>query len=359
LVTHKEWYTPKEVAKMLDKSVNAIYAMQKAGKLRHYRSGSSRRTRIEDLQAYCDANGMILEELLASLDEEAGEKAGAEVEGEAEEIGEVDGEPVAAPALAALAVAKATTLETSTPEASAALPAGGGRRPHLRVAQAAPSRRGAASAREGMSSRAARQREAEYVARFRALFSSGVEVAHPELDDMICPADWARVEQEKHDRRLLSEYLKRGVLPKEVRDAYPNNVRVLYTIQPHSLGDSQHTFPRQGLIIECAVLSRLDRYVNAGYDEEKLGLATLLPELAKRQSSAQTSSPDAATPPAYLLGLASTTGWNEESIDYVGKFEDAHLMVYLVDLIDQRVCASSAHPKSAQYGELFELPPEE
>jgi hypothetical protein len=203
--------------------------------------------------------------------------------------------------------------------------------------------------------RVARRREAEYFANFRHFFHSGLAVTHPHSGEVIRVDDWSRVEQIEDDLLQLGQLLKLSVLRAEQQANYPNNVRVLYWVEPNSLGGILRKYPKQGLVIECAIISRMERYVTFGHDNEKLNLTQVQQELDERRTLAQRWSARLGAPLAYIVGLASTTGWDESSIAHVAAFADnSPVSPYLIDLVTLQVTAPAA--QSTNYLELFDLP---
>jgi hypothetical protein len=205
--------------------------------------------------------------------------------------------------------------------------------------------------------RIARQREADYIANFRRQFHHGVTIAHPTTAEMIRLTDWSVVEQMEDDLLHLGHYLQVTNLSIAQQWHYPINVRIRYWIEPWSLGILLRRYPKQCFVIECATHSRLERFVTVGHDEESLGVATVEQLLQERWSIVQRWSVRYGTSVAYVVGLASTTGWDEESIGYIQDFAaHAGLLPYLVDLAALKVYGSTPHPQNGQYEELFELP---
>jgi excisionase family DNA binding protein len=351
---NRDWYSVNEVAAILNESYKKIYNLVTSGELGHYRVGRSYRIRKADLAAYFAQQAKQLHPNLSQtvdmpetvvLDKVVTATMHAHQSADA-------------PAYATAPPLPAPKMETPA-QSSQHLPASASPVNTLPVSVAVR-RNNVTMASVGEapnSSRALRQREAAYIEHFQTLFHNGLAVAHPVTDEIIKFANWSVVEQVEDELLQLGQYLHVAILRPEQQLRYPNNVRVLYWVEPNSLGGILRKYPKEGFVIECAVLSRLERLVTVGHDDEHLGVSAIEQLLQERRALVQRWSARYAAPVAYLLGLASTTGWDQESIAYVNSFTDnSRLFLYLIDLIDLNVYTSDLAQKSAQYRELFELP---
>ena len=208
-----------------------------------------------------------------------------------------------------------------------------------------------------MDSRGARQREITTVRNFRNGFRNGLAVVHPTTDEIISYDNWLDLELMEDDLLQLAYHLKGDKQHPEHHANYPHNMRILYWVEPNSQGRIWNRYPREGLVIECAVVSRLERFVNTGYDEEKLHWPTAKLELMKRQACMQRWSMRYRTPLVYVVGLVSITGWDEECIGYVrSSFDNTHMLPYLVDLSHDLIYSTSTNVARDRdtYLQLFE-----
>jgi excisionase family DNA binding protein len=341
---NRDWYSVNEVAEILGESYKKIYNLVVSGELGHYRVGRSYRIRKADLGAYFAQQDKQLHPILVQTIDTP----------EAVVLDKAE-----AGALRILQSTSAQGYYSGPATASGSVELQEIRSPRLFASES--SIRGnvsmAATGDQGNDGRSARQREAEYIGNFQQLFHHGLAVAHPTTDEIIKFDDWSAIEQVEDELLQLGRYLNVSILRPEQQMNFPNNVRVLYWIEPNSLGGILRKYPKEGLVIECATVSRLERLVHAGHDEERMHLSTVEQMLQERHALVQRWSARYGSPIAYLVGLASTTGWDVESIEHVRNLSDnSRIFPYLIDLVDLTVYSSKANQKSADYLELFELP---
>jgi len=120
---------------------------------------------------------------------------------------------------------------------------------------------------------------------------------------------------------------------------------------------------RTSIRIEARVLSRLERYATDGFDTQPLGLKDLLEHLVDAICAVTSSLPVTL----YAIGLASTTGWAPEAIDYITSPEPGQpffhplVMPCLIDLTSNQVHYNQHDSRLSPFAALFspKLPEEE
>lgn len=339
----KEWYSVNEVADILGESYKKIYNLVVSGELGHYRVGRSYRIRKADLEAYFAKQAKQLHPTFVQPTDTS-------------EAIVLDIAELVAVHAHESTFGQERPLTLTTELASTHVPESEARSLLANESSARDSLSMTAMTDQAVYSRSVRQYEVEFTTNFQQLFHNGLAVSHPMTGEIIRLTDWSIVEQVEDDLLQLGQLLSVSVLRPEQQMNYPNNVRILYWIEPNSLGGILRKYPNEGLVIECAVLTRIERFVNVGHDEEKLHWSHVEQELQERRMLVQRWSMRYGASIAYLVGLASPTGWDEESIERIRSYSDnARILPYLIDFIDLNVYSSYADKKSSEYLELFEL----
>lgn len=358
----KDWYSIAEVAAMLGETYKKIYNLLDAGELGCYRVGRSYRIRKTDLEDYFARQGKQLAPLLVEAEDEA-----TAVILDLVETPVVRTEPASNPTAALQAGSR---VDKQSPAGAApggtlpqawSVPASAVRPlPMIAMTDAHATPLAQLGSREEtallVTGHVAYQAETAYLANFQALFARGIAVTHPTTGENIRPDDWSALSQAENELVQLSRLLSVSILREAQRTSYPNNVRFQYWVEPRSLGGIFRKFPKHGLVIECATVARLERFVRTGYDKEPLGQAELDRELRQRQEEIERPPLRGDFPVAYLVGLASPTGWDAVSKAQVrSRASEAQLIVYLIDLANLAVYCSQADGQSSRYLEIFEL----
>lgn len=352
---NRDWYSVNEVADILGESYKKIYNLLVAGELGHYRVGRSYRIRKTDLEAYFAQQDKHLHPSLTAADD-------------AVEAVVVDSRNADSRAVAA-AYGTTATQSPQSPQSPRGRTPGvesvrrersagwqgdiddtvddGG--PDMRITE-----EGETTGELETTGQLARRREADYSQNFRQQFRNGLAISHPTTDDVVRLEDWSAVEQVEDELLQLAKYLDVGILRPAQQAAYPHNVRVLYWIEPDSLGGILRRYPKEGLVIECAVVARMERFVSLGRDEERMTRADLEAMLAERQAWVARWSARYGTSIAYLAGLAAPTGWDSDAREY-GQHAaaTAGVLPYLIDLAALEVGGPAGGDR---YLEIFDLP---
>jgi len=200
----------------------------------------------------------------------------------------------------------------------------------------------------------ARRREAGFISRFDAKVHRVTKLWHPQREQIItAPPSWDRVHTTSDDAQLLMRLLQTGFLEREVEQRLPLNKVSRYLIPA-----ATNTL---GLLLEARVCAHLPALVEQGFDTEPATLAYLEETLDAAAQEAE------RLKVAYLVGLASPTGWTTQAEAYIagGKTGRAffHRLVLpcLVDLEAMRLVFDQNDPRIAPLASLFlpRLPEEE
>ena len=193
----------------------------------------------------------------------------------------------------------------------------------------------------------ARQREKNYISRFDTKVHRISKIWHPLRGQIISPSQpWSQLHQTTDDTETLMGLLHTGFLEEDVEQNMPFNMTSRY----HLSGDSPKT---PGIILEARVFAHLPTFVERGYDTQPATLAeldNLLDDIMQEAEKVQS---------AYLLGIASPTGWTAEAQDYVATGEAGstfhHRLVLpcLVDLAELQVYHNPADDRLTPLVSVF------
>ncbi len=201
----------------------------------------------------------------------------------------------------------------------------------------------------------AKHRESGFISRFDLKMHKIATLRHP-IDGRVMRVtfSWPDVHTEADESSQLMELLRTGYLDQEVEREMPMNVISRYTIPASG--------PRKpGVVLEARVFSHLPAQVRQGFDTRP----ATQPELGRiLEQCAQASE---AQNVAYLIGIASTTGWHPEARSYVASNADGrsfyHRLVIpcLVDLHEMTLIYNESDSRLAPVASLFipRLPEEE
>jgi hypothetical protein len=155
----------------------------------------------------------------------------------------------------------------------------------------------------------ARQREQAFIARFEERVYGIAALRHPLSGELLSVERWQDFHTVSDDSDRLLELLGVAYLERSLLAVTPINVRSRFAIERGALGRGR---PRQGLILEAHCLSDLEAHVQHGLVTGPAPLSWLMTHLQARQEEAE------RTDAALVLALASTGGWDQASLDYVG-----------------------------------------
>ena len=193
----------------------------------------------------------------------------------------------------------------------------------------------------------AKRRELSFMARFDEKVRRIAKLKHPLCEDVVRPpGSWDELRSHTDQSARLMELLRTGYLEEHVERSVPLNPVTRYTLPAHGAGCP-------GLIIEARVLSHLPAYVRQGFDTRPATLAELLQVLGDYME------PAGERNAGYLVGVASTTGWVADAIEYVQadtpgrSFFHPLVLPCLVDLHAMRLTYAEADERLAALASLF------
>lgn len=171
----------------------------------------------------------------------------------------------------------------------------------------------------------ARQREQNYIRRFDTKVQRITKVWHPLRNQIISPTQpWSQLHQTSDKMVTLMQLLHTGFLEEGIEQGMPINAATRY----HLPGQGEQEL---GLVLEARVFSHMEAFVERGFDTEPATLAELNALLDEIQRDAE------GFDAAYLVGLASPTGWTEAAQAYVATGETGstfHHRLVLPCLVD-------------------------
>jgi excisionase family DNA binding protein len=193
----------------------------------------------------------------------------------------------------------------------------------------------------------ARQREKNYTARFDTKVQRITKIWHPLRSQIINPSQpWSQLHQATDEAETLMKLLHTGFLEEDVEQSMPLNMASRY-----HLPDESPKAP--GLILEARMLAHLTTFVEQGYDTQPATLQeldrvldTIVQEAEEREV-------------AYLVGVASPTGWTAEAQEYIATgeagstFHHRFVLPCLVDLADLQVFHNPADDRLTPLVSLF------
>jgi hypothetical protein len=193
----------------------------------------------------------------------------------------------------------------------------------------------------------ARQREKNYISRFDTKIRRITKIWHPLQGQIISPAQpWSQLHRATDEIETLMKLLHTGFLGEDVEQSMPFNMTSRYGLP----GKPPKT---PGLILEARMLAHLATFVEQGYDTRPASLADLdrvLDTIAQEAEKREV---------AYLVGVASPTGWTAEAQDYIATgeggstFHHRFVLPCLVDLAELQVFHNPADDRVTPLISLF------
>ena len=192
----------------------------------------------------------------------------------------------------------------------------------------------------------AKTRELNFIARFDQKVRQVATLRDPRTGEVLRIADWDRCQVTGDDSDQLLEILGVGYLDKALLGRVPANLRSRYEVPA-----PRERSPR--LIIEAIAFSHLEAHARDGFDTVPAALSDLLPFLQDRAAQAE------AMDATYVLGIAATSGWDEEAAGYIRadvggrSFSHRLLLPYLIDLHTNEVIYNTLDERMAVLADLF------
>jgi excisionase family DNA binding protein len=193
----------------------------------------------------------------------------------------------------------------------------------------------------------AKQRELGFITQFDRKVHRIVKLRNPLIEDVVYPPfPWEELHTSQDDSERLMDLLRTGYLEEDVERELPLNAVSRYTIPPE---DAKGI----GLILEARVLSHLPAIVRQGFDTRPATLAELLRVLEICIEKVE------ASPAAYLVGIAATTGWTAEARGYIEgrdlgrSFSHNMVLPYLIDLHEMTLIYNEADQRLIPLAPLF------
>lgn len=195
-----------------------------------------------------------------------------------------------------------------------------------------------------VTSMEARAREISFISRFDQKVRQVASVRDPVTEKVLRITDWDRCHVPEDDTDQLLEILGVGYLDKAFLSRVPLNLRSCYKVPAPS---------EPSLIIEAATFSHLEAHAQTGFDTTPVTLSDLIPYLQERADQAESLG---AT---YVLGIAATTGWDEEAAAYIRadtrgrSYSHRLLLPYLIDLYTSDLIYNELDERMASLADLF------
>ncbi|GAB4570390.1 MAG: hypothetical protein Kow0047_24000 [Anaerolineae bacterium] len=194
----------------------------------------------------------------------------------------------------------------------------------------------------GVSRLRARQMEQSFIHRFDEKVRSIGTIRHPITHKALSVEDWEALHTVRDERERLMEALNTAFLDRRTLATTPRNVASRYTV-PGS----------PGLVLEARVVAHLEAFCQQGEDEGPASAEDLMEAIDEIEEEQQ------QTKAAYVIGLASPTGWTEEAIEYitgVGQaYRNRYVRLFLIDLQTEAVYYNEYDPETASFAGLFQL----
>lgn len=193
----------------------------------------------------------------------------------------------------------------------------------------------------------AKQRELSYIRRFDQKVRGISKIRHPVQESLIeAPVSWSTVHTALDESDWLLDLLGTGYLEQETEQEMPLNPVSRYSLPARVPGGT-------GLVLEARVISHLPSLVRLGFDTRPASLAQLLRILESCTEAAESQEA------AYVLGIASTTGWDPAARAYVHdrdssgrSFSHRLVIPFVVDLHEMTVVYDEADHRTAQLASL-------
>lgn len=196
----------------------------------------------------------------------------------------------------------------------------------------------------------ARQREQAFIGRFEERIYGLAVLQHPLTRELLKVKDWSLFHSASDESERLLEILSVAFLERSLLAVTPVNSCSRFVIPVAGLGRNS---PRQGLVLEVQCLSDLKAQAQKGLVTGPTRLSTLLAALSEREKAAEQQNW------AWVVALAATSGWDDESIAYVAASPEGRsyrhrlLLPILVDLHASRLHYNIVDERIRGVVELF------
>lgn len=193
----------------------------------------------------------------------------------------------------------------------------------------------------------AKKAEIAFTNRFDHKIRSITSIRHPLDGTVYRILNWDNAHESGDEVARLLDALGVGFLDKSVADTLPMNLWSRYTVP------NVRVAPGQGMIIELRCVSHLESHASVGFDTTPFALAELFPMLQKSAQIAE------ANRRPHILGLASTTGWDEEAVNYVSadasgrSYAHRFLLPFLIDLNTGSIFFNKSDDRALPFVALF------
>lgn len=191
----------------------------------------------------------------------------------------------------------------------------------------------------------AKSREIAFIARFDRKVHEIGSIRNPTTGEILRVDDWDQYHETVETTDKLLDILGVGYLERALLEKSPLNLCSRYTVPA--------TERKRGLVIEAACYSRLERHVQQGYDTQPATLQEMLAWLEEKRAIVETSNF------CHLSGMASTTGWESEAIEFItggatsAGFSHRLLLPVLIDLHSGQVYSNPADERLEPLLSLF------
>ena len=197
----------------------------------------------------------------------------------------------------------------------------------------------------------AKRREINFISRFDRKILSIDALRNPVTGAVARVERWDACHETGDEAGRLMELLKVGFLDRQISDTMPFNLRSRYRVTD---GKARKGEPA-ALVIEARVVSHLEAHLRDGFDTRPMGVEELMPILNEALREAE------ASQTIHILGLASTSGWDQEARHYVAStrsgdsFNHRLLLPCLIDLVDHALIVNPTDSRLESFASLFSL----
>lgn len=190
----------------------------------------------------------------------------------------------------------------------------------------------------------AKTREITFISRFDQKVRGVARLRDPVTEQTLRISDWDRCHVTLDDTDRLLEVLGVGFLDQAFLDRVPLNLRSCYRVPDPE---------EPALVIEAIVVSHLKAHARDGFDTAPITLADVLPYLQEAAARAE------ETGATHVLGLAATSGWDEEAAGHIRadskgrSYSHRLLLPYLIDLHTDDLIYNTLDERSGVLAGLF------